>query len=299
MSSFLLLSDLSFFQHRMFLSLRVVFFLSVLLPALALASGSGDEKINRLLPDGFELTEVLEQMPMPELYPSKLGLVMSRYYKALGGLENWSQIKSLKITGELIAANKGEALSYVSISKKPNLLKMEIEAASSSSSSSEEGKEGGYALSFDGQNVWMKFFSEKSAIRLDTDDPKVRLLKQSAEFASLLLYPFRSGKSFEYLGTTREENSVCHWIRVRTKSQFIVDYYIDAQYYKEVKVVLNDSLSSEGGLTIQYLDYKTIDGIPIAHKVITEKAGQEESTLIINSVEKNVGVLKWMFELNH
>ena len=297
MSSFLLLSDLSLFQHRMFLSLRVVFFLSVLLPALALASGSGNEKISRLLPDGFELTEVLEQMAMPELYPSKLGLVMSRYYKALGGLENWSQIKSLKITGELIAANKGEPLSYVSISKKPNLLKMEIEAASSSSS--EEGEEGGYALSFDGQNAWMKFFSEKSAIRLDSDDSKVRLLKQSAEFTSLLLFPFRSGKSFEYLGTTREENSVCHWIRVRTKSQFIVDYYIDAQYYKEVKVVLNDSLSSEGGLTIQYLDYKTIDGIPIAHKVITEKAGQEESRLIINSVEKNVGVLKWMFELNH
>ena len=280
----------------MFLFLRVVFFLSVSLPALALASGSGDEKINRLLPDGFELTEVLEQMAMPELYPSKLGLVMSRYYKALGGLENWSQIKSLKITGELIAANKGEPLSYVSISKKPNLLKMEVDA--SSGTSSEEGKEGGYALSFDGQNAWMKFFSEKSAIRLDPDDSKVRLLKQSAEFASLLLYPFRPDKSFEYLGTTREENSVCHWIRVRTKSQFIVDYYIDAQYYKEVKVVLNDSLSSEGGLTIQYLDYKTIDGIPIAHKVITEKAGQEESRLIINSVEKNVGVLKWMFKLN-
>ena len=280
----------------MFLFLRVVFFLSVSLPALALASGSGDEKINRLLPDGFELTEVLEQMAMPELYPSKLGLVMSRYYKAFGGLENWSQIKSLKITGELIAANKGEPLSYVSISKKPNLLKMEIDA--SSGTSSEEGKEGGYALSFDGQNAWMKFFSEKSAIRLDPDDSKVRLLKQSAEFASLLLYPFRSDKSFEYLGTTREENSVCHWIRVRTKSQFIVDYYIDAQYYKEVKVVLKDGLSSEGGLTIKYSDYKTIDGFPIAHKVITEKAGQEESALIINSVEKNVGVLKWMFKLN-
>ena len=145
----------------MFLSLRVVFFLSVLLPALALASGSGDEKINRLLPDGFELTEVLEQMAMPELYPSKLGLVMSRYYKALGGLENWSQIKSLKITGELIAANKGEPLSYVSISKKPNLLKMEIDASSGSSSSSEEGEEGGYALSFDGQNAWMKFLAKK------------------------------------------------------------------------------------------------------------------------------------------
>ena len=142
----------------MFLSLRVVFFLSVLLPALALASGSGNEKINRLLPDGFELTEVLEQMAMPELYPSKLGLVMSRYYKALGGLENWSQIKSLKITGELIAANKGEPLSYASISKKPNLLKMEIEASSGSSSSSEEGKEGGYALSFDGQKCLDEVF---------------------------------------------------------------------------------------------------------------------------------------------
>lgn len=247
------------------------------------------------MPDGFELTELLEQMPMPELYPSKLGLVLSRYYKALGGLENWSQIKSLKITGELIAANKGEPLSYVSISKKPNLLKMEIKAGSNS----EEGEEGGFALSFDGQNAWMKFFSEKSAIRLDPDDSKVRLLKQSAKFASLLLYPFRPDKSFEYLGTTREENSVCHWIRVRTNSQFIVDYYIDAQYYKDVKVVLKDSLNSEGDLTIKYSDYKTIDSFPIAHKVVTEKAGQQESTLIINSVEKNVGVLKWMFKLNH
>ena len=269
-------------------SIQFLIVLSFIVPLSMSAKVLEDEKTNRLIPEGVERIQALEEIAMPKLYPSKLGQVLSRYYsEGLGGSETWDQIKSLRTKGELLDAN-GEIFSYESLVKKPHYLKIDIRA--------EEG--GNYTISFDGQNAWEKLPNQTEAVRLDLQDPSARLLIHSAKYSNYLLYPLSLDKSLEYLGTKREDNSVCHWIRVQTDLGFVLDYYIDVQSYKEVKVVLRDHLNTENASIISYLDYKDVNGFPMAHEIISEKSGERVSALKIKSTEMNVGVLKWMFDLS-
>ena len=135
-----------------------------------------------------------------------------------------------------------------------------------------------------------------SAVLLKPDDPKSRLIKQK-QFGNYLLYPFDPNKTIEYLGTERKADSVCHWIRVELINHFVIDYFIDVQTYKEVKVVLHDLVDSENNSTIQYSNYKSINGLPIAQNSI-RKFEKWASTLTINSVDMNVGSAYWMFDIS-
>ena len=255
--------------------------------AYAFADDLSNEKINRLLPEGFELTKALEESPMPELYPSKLGQVLTRHYnEGLGGFEKWKQFKSVKMKGTVETA-EGGFYGYESLLKKPNYLKMVLFL-----------EEGDHILAFDGVNAREKSPVSDSAVLLKPDDPKSRLIKQSAQFGNYLLYPFDSNKTIEYLGTERKADSVCHWIRVELDNHFIIDYFIDVQTYKEVKVVLHDLVDSENNSSIQYSNYKSINGLPIAHEIRSEKFEKWASTLTINSVDINVGSLHWMFDIS-
>lgn len=253
----------------------------------SLAADLSNEKTNRLMLEEFQLTKALEQSAMPELYPSKLGQILTRHYnEGLGGFEKWKQLKSLRMKGTIETA-EGESYQYESLLKKPNYLKMVMFM-----------KEGDYVLAFDSVNAHEKSPLSNEAVLLNPGDPKFRLIKQSAQFGSYLLYPFSSKKTMEYLGTKRKAGSVCHWIRVELDTHFIIDYFIDVKTYKEVQVTLKDLLNPENQSLIQYSNYKPINGLPIAHEIRSEKFEKWASTLTIDSVDTNVGALHWMFDIS-
>ena len=253
----------------------------------SLAADLSNEKTNRLMLEEFQLTKALEQSAMPELYPSKLGQILTRHYnEGLGGFEKWKQLKSLRMKGTIETA-EGESYQYESLLKKPNYLKMVMFL-----------KEGDYVLAFDGVNAREKSPLSNEAVLLIPSDPKFRLIAQSAQFGSYLLYPFSSKKTMEYLGTERKAGSVCHWIRVELETHFIIDYFIDVKTYKEVQVTLKDLLNPENQSLIQYSNYKSINGLPIAHEIRSEKFGKWASTLTTDSVDTNVGSLHWMFDIS-
>ena len=250
-----------------------------------LVADLSNEKVNRLMPEEFQLTKALEESAMPELYPSKLGQILTRHYnEGLGGFEKWEQLKSFRMRGTIETAG-GDSYRYESLLKKPNYLKMVMFL-----------DEGDYVLAFDGKNAYEKS-PNSEAIRLDPIDSKYRLIEQSAQFGNYLLYPFSSKKTMKYLGTERKAGSACHWIRVELDTGFIIDYFVDAKTYKEVQVVLKDLLSPDNQSLIQYSNYKIVNDFSVAHKIRTEKFGEWASTLTINSVNTNVGSLHWMFDL--
>jgi hypothetical protein len=253
----------------------------------SLAADLSNEKTNRLMLEEFQLTKALEQSAMPELYPSKLGQILTRHYnEGLGGFEKWKQLKSLRMKG-MIETAEGESYQYESLLKKPNYLKMVMFQ-----------EEGDYVLAFDGVNAREKSPLSNEAVLLNPGDPKFRLIQQSAQFGSYLLYPFSSKKNMEYLGTERKAGSVCHWIRVELDTHFILDYFIDVKTYKEVQVVLKDLLNPVNQSLIHYSNYKMINGFPIAHEIRSEKFGEWASILTIDSVDTNVGSLHWMFDIS-
>ena len=123
---------------------------------------------------------------------------------------------------------------------------------------------------------------------------EARRFIHSSVFGNYLLYPYRSGKTIEYLGTTREMDTVCHRIRVRLQNNFTVDYYIDVRTYLDVKIVNRDE-EFNTTTTLVCKDFKTINGFPVSFKVVSETEEGFQTTLSLDQVDFNIGLTDWIF----
>ena len=240
---------------------------------------------NRLLPENYERSRVLSDSAMPELYDSKLGKLLMRYYnEGLGGIEQWAQVKSIKMKGTIVTED-GQ-WDYESIAKKPNMLKIRIFKYR------EE-----LEITTNGAQVWRKSPTQTEAVRVDPDSALAKEIIHDSVFSSLLLFPFETGKTISYLGTEREEGQLCHIIRVELKEGFSLDYFIDVQSYKEIKVIQKNDDLGPNGSTIVFSDYREVGGLQLPFKVTTLKGGQQHSFLHIDVATLNVGAMEWMFNL--
>ena len=238
--------------------------------------------IDRLLPQGYEMTESLRDTPMPKLGKSRLGQILTRFYEeSMGGAETIDKLNSIKINS--IYKTLGGEFDFEAISKKPNRLKV--------TATNDTGK---MILAYNGSVGWSKKSNEASP-RVVRDAHQLRRLSKDARFNSHLLYPFQKGKAYEYLGVLREADRICHLIRVHTQEQFVLDYYIDVETFLEVKLLQIDKLGHFEETELYYSDYKLVEGIPFAFRIETYIAGEWDSLFIAESVELNVGIFNWMF----
>ncbi len=241
------------------------------------------DSINRLRPHDFENTRAIINAPMPELYLSKLGKILVRYYnEGLGGIEEWSRINSLKLKGT-IQTDEG-IFKYESIAKKPNMLKVRF---------LKNGRN--VEITCNGTEVWQKLASEEKTQLVDSNSNQYKNVIHSSVFSSFLLYPFEKGKIIRYLGTRREDGQLCHIIRVDLETGFILDYYIGVQSYREVKVVQNNHLIDGDETTIVFSNFQNINGLQLPFRAISSKKGKLYASLEIDRAIPNVSVYDWMF----
>lgn len=243
-----------------------------------------EASINQLLPEGFEVTEFLRNTPMPKLSKSRLGQILSRFYEeSMGGAKNFAKLNSIRISA-LCTTLSGEYV-HEAISKKPNMLKVKM--------SNEVGE---VVIAYNGTEAWKKMLFT-NAPELILNENELRRLAMDAQFTSYLLYPFQKGKAFEYLGVLRESDRICHRIRVHTQEQFVLDYFIDVETFRAIKLLQVDKLGHFGETELYFSDYKLIDGIPFAYRIESFINGEWHSVFQAESIELNVGLFDWMFDL--
>ena len=230
-----------------------------------------------------QITIVMRQTPMPELGKGRLAKILTRYYReGLGGVENWEQISSLKVSGTLeLKTGEYELNAY---QKKPNLIKMTI--------SSEQRD---LILAHDGETAWQNLLGSKSAAE-PMGEADARRFKHSALFGNHLLFPFAEGKTLQYIDTVPMEGNICHQIRVVLDTGYQVDYFIDIRTYLEIKVH-NTDLLSEMTNSMIYKDYIREYGMPIAKLVESYENGEWVSRLELKEVKVNAGLVPWMFKM--
>lgn len=128
------------------------------------------------------------------------------------------------------------------------------------------------------------------------DAQAARRFVHSSYFGNHLLFPYAKGKTIEYVDTVPLGSKVCHLIRVSLDTEYEVDYYIDIRSYLEVKVV-NRDLKDQSTNTVVYTDYVREFGMPIARKVESYEDGQWASSLVLEDIKVNTGVMPWMFKM--
>ena len=246
-----------------------------------------ERSIDSLLPEGIALTKTLVNTEIPKLKSSSLGKILTRYYRrCLGGANHWKTIKSIQISGELNTING--FYNYKSVIKKPNLYKISLSIAGEKN-----------VIAFDGHSIRQKFISEqaKPNAELPSRDIILDRMVNETELPRYLLYPFRADKAFKYLGTVREFNTVCYKIRLFTDHNFIIDYFIDVESYLITTIQVMDTLKIFSPATIEYSDYRLLDGVFYAHKIKSYINDLWDSTLSIRAITPNVGAPKWIFNL--
>ncbi|MGB0744964.1 MAG: hypothetical protein ACPGSB_10620 [Opitutales bacterium] len=221
---------------------------------------------------------------MPELGDNRIGKILTRYYQAgLGGKENFDRLESLNMLGK-IKTESGELLLSV-WHKKPEYIKMEL---------THEKTQSRVTLAFDGKVAWKQ--EGKRAEPTPMTKSEARRFIHSSRFGNYLLYPFAQGKRIRLIDTVPVEGSICHQIRVELDTEYQVDYFIDIQTSLEVKVV-NKDLRTGSVNSMVYRDYTRDYGVPIARKVESKEEGKWVSTLILEEIKLNTGIMPWMFHM--
>lgn len=228
-----------------------------------------------------DVSVLLRQTAMPEMGGDRLGTILNRYYQeGLGGAEHWEQVVSLRVAGRLtLAAGEFQLDAY---QKKPHYLKMTI-----------HGDHRDIRMGYDGTVAWREV---KRGVVEAMPAEEARRFVHGARFGNYLLYPYARGKQIEYLDTVPVDGKVCHQIRVTLDTEYQVDYFVDIRTYLEIKVV-NTDLRTGAVNSVVYEDYIREFGMPIAQKVVSFEAGEWVSTLELDEVKVNSGIMPWMFQM--
>lgn len=229
-----------------------------------------------------KLTVKLRNTAMPELGETRIETILKRYYElGLGGPENWEKIVSLNIIGQM--ETKGGTLALNAYQKKPDLIKMIL---------SHESGQGSLTLAYDGEVAWKQKGRQGKAEQMS--EVEARRFIHSANFGNYLLFPFAEGKRIRLIDTVPVEGAICHQIRVELDTGYQVDYFLDIRDYFEVKVV-NSDLRNNSSNSIIYKNHSRESGLPVAKTVKNLENGEWVSTLQIEEVKVNPGIMPWMF----
>ena len=228
-----------------------------------------------------EMNLVLRQTAIPELGSGRLDRIINRYYqKCLGGADNWQQIKSLKIYGNLIT-KKGK-FGFYACHKKPQSTKISINNGQNT-----------MTLCSNGEQEWQVMPGYDAKLMPNNE---ARRFRHASIFGNYLLYPYADGKTMEYIDTLKVEGKLCYQIQVRLKTNFQIDYFIDVYTYKETKAIHTDLTDGSTTSTV-FTDHKDFYGVPFAMRADNYENGEWSGTLIVDRVLTNTGITSWFFKM--
>ena len=231
--------------------------------------------------EGISLS--LRKTAMPLMDDSRLGRTLNRYYqRGLGGPESWARIESLRVAGRMSMVS-GD-LEFKGYHKKPDCVKMVMRRPQRE-----------LVLGYDGLVAW-KVLPDNGGRAEVMGAAEGRSFAHGAAFGNHLLYPYAPGKQLAYIDTVPVAGAICHQVQVTLEAGYRVDYFIDVQSYRLVKSIHKD-LRTDVLRSFSYQDYVLQAGMPVARRVVGEVAGEWASTLVLDEVKVNAGLMSWMFKM--
>jgi hypothetical protein len=211
--------------------------------------------------------------------------VLERHYEAIGGLENWQALESIRATGRMMMMPGTEA-PFVMTAKRP--LKVRIEFTF-------QGMTGIQA--YDGSEAWMIMpFMGKTEPEPMPPEMAKDIIEQGDLDGPLIGYE-DEGHQIELVGLTEMEGTQVYQLTVTLKSGDVQQYYLDAEYFVPIKV--------EGARVMQgnivdfeqiVSDYKDVGGLMMAHSIEARAKGAPSGQVItLDTIEINVPVADSIF----
>ncbi|MBI4544981.1 MAG: hypothetical protein HY703_07300 [Gemmatimonadetes bacterium] len=214
--------------------------------------------------------------PLPAQGPAPASLqdVLGKYYQAVGGLENWKAVHSMRLAGKMSFGQGFEAPITIT-AKRPAMARVEFTI---------QGMTGIQA--FDGQTAWMllPFMGKSEAELMPPDEAKA--MEEQSEFDSPLIDYQEKGHQLELLGLEEVEGTPAYKIRITLRNGNIRYYYLDAGAFLPIKTegkrvfqgverdfegIISDYKDIGGGLLLPHSLENRIQGAPAGQVITLEK----------------------------
>lgn len=214
--------------------------------------------------------------------------VLGHYYDAIGGLDTWKAVKTMKASGTLMMGDVGIEAPFSVVGMRPNRVRIEFTV---------QGMTGIQA--FDGETAWMlmPFMGRTEAEPMP--EGMAKEVREQGDMDGPLVDYAAKGHQVELVGREEVEGKQAFKLKLTRKSGGIEFYYLDAEHFIPIKV---EGSREVNGRIVEFerrlSDYKEVHGLMIPH-VIEEKpkgapAGQ---VLTIEAVEVNIPVEESLFRI--
>ncbi|MGI8788293.1 MAG: hypothetical protein ACR2HG_11085 [Pyrinomonadaceae bacterium] len=206
--------------------------------------------------------------------------IVSKYVKAIGGMEKIQAIKTLRSTGKFSGGGGFEAV-VVDENKRPNKTREDFSIQGMTAISAYDGRDGWKIEPFGGKKDVESLSEEELKAMLD-----------GADFDNPLInYKARNIK-VEYAGLEPVDGTDAYKLKVTLPSGTVENYFMDTDYYVPIKIetkrtVRGTEIEAETILG----DYKEVNGIYFPFSIETgAKGSPNKVTITMEKIEANVPI---------
>lgn len=209
--------------------------------------------------------------------------IIAKNIKAKGGLEKLKGTNSVRMTGT--ATVQGTRVPVMTVSKRPNLMRNEMEMAGQK-----------LIQAFDGTSMWMSM--PGMAPQEVPPGPQTDILKRNSQFDPVFIDYKEKGHKIDYKGKETDAGKEVHHLVVTTKDGPVAHYYIDAATGLETKTVMDiDDPAMKGKLETRMSDYRNVEGRMIPFSMMQVMNGTTVAEMKFEKVEFNVPLDDALFKM--
>ena len=203
--------------------------------------------------------------------------VLANYYEAIGGLEAWQSVESIRLSGTLSLA-QGMELPFVNTQKRPGKVRQEFTM---------QGMTG--VMAGDGETFWlhMPFMGQAAPEAMPAE--QIKGMKRQSDIEGPLVGWEEKGHTVELVGKEDLEGTEVFNIKVTRDTGDVEHHYLDAEYFIPLQAEWTEAAQGqEMQITVVFGDYKDVDGLMIAHSM--QIVGGMGGNMVLSSIEVNVDV---------
>jgi outer membrane lipoprotein-sorting protein len=206
--------------------------------------------------------------------------VLESYYEAIGGVDAWKAVESMRITGTITMQSM--TIPFTMTLKGGDKVRRDFTV---------QGMIGSQA--YDGEIAWqhMPFMGQTAAEQLPPE--QAASMAEDAEIGGPLIDWERKGSQLELLGMSDVQGSEAFKIQITRRDGTVEFYYLDTESYLPIMVEgTEEQQGTQVGYSVTISDYKEIDGLMFAFSRVNESqlvpgGGQ---TVQMESVEVNADI---------
>ena len=213
--------------------------------------------------------------------------IIKKMIEVQGGKKVFESIKDTTLSGNLDLVQQGLSGSITIYKKEPDKMRIDIEIMGMI-----------ITQAYDGETAWGVNIHTGNTEEME--EQHAADMKRQSLPTIALLYPEKYGFSFDYQGKEKIEDKDYFVIELTYADGFKATLYVDTETYLTYKTTAKTM--GPMGYEVQSeqftSDYKEVDGMLIAHSMVTLIEGEEFSKITVSSAKFNTGLEDSFFKMN-